>query len=102
MATAANLQLVELLTLRLQSDRRWLKSPDRELDPFSNFRSFSNSGFLGHLETCDFMWQYTTNRSEFKTTVYFSGNANSVVRVSLDAIILDATVAFVHLRPQFR
>ena len=66
-----------LLSLRLQSERRfWLKLPDPDLVPFSNFRSSSNSGFSGIWKHAipDFTWQYTTCRSEFRTTVQPSGN----------------------------
>ena len=61
----------------MQSDRRfWLKSPDPELAPFSNFRLFSNSGFSDIWKHAipDFTWQYTTCRSEFRTTVQRSRN----------------------------
>ena len=46
------------------------------LVPLSNFRSSNNLGFSGIWKHAipDFTWQYTTYRSEFRTTVQPSGN----------------------------
>ena len=74
-----------LLSLRLHSVRRfWLTSPDPELAPFSNFRSSNNSGFSGIWKHVipDLTWQYTTCRSEFKTTVHPSGSVTSQTMAS--------------------